>query len=223
MNKTDSKIHQVNQACINETIVSPKNVQTARSVRHLQAVGSSDSRIFEVQSEATGDGIYNCYEQILDATEWSDTSGDPKFDDENTDSVEVLNLDEAYPESTYYAALAGGDLLLAWQVSDDEGNLRWIGVPFIKRPVNETFAVPRSAKINAVSPTTFTAKLLDSDGIVVGSNITVYLREHLGANRLNDFEVWPDLRVNDYVWVVKERDNKYYFIGVVDDATDCEW
>ena len=217
MKTTARKIERSNQAGINETGVPPKVVQAARSVRHQRG----GTRIFEVQSAATGDGIYNCYEQILDATEWSDTAGDAKFDDKNTDSIEVLNLDESYPEATYYAALAAGDLLLAWQVRDDNGNLRWIGVPFIKRPVNETFGVPRSAKINAVGASTYTVKLLDSAGSVVGSNITVYLREHLGTNSLSGFNVWPDVRVNDYIWIVKERDNKFYFIGVVDDATDC--
>lgn len=40
-------------------------------------------RIFEVQAAASGDGIYNCYEQTLDATEFGDTAGDDKFDDKD--------------------------------------------------------------------------------------------------------------------------------------------
>lgn len=87
-------------------------------------------RIFVVQSEATGDGVYNCYEQTLDATEWADTAGDPKFDDKNATAIEVLNLAEFDPEATYVAHLAAGDLIAAWQMNDDEGNARWVGVPF---------------------------------------------------------------------------------------------
>ncbi len=184
--------------------------------------GSEDIRIFAVQSEATGDGVYTCYEQTLDATEWDDTAGDAKFDDLDAEDVEVLNLDEAYPESTYYASLSAGDLLSAWQMMDDEGTLRWIGTPFIKRPINETFGVTRSAKINTVGTTTLTCKLLDSAGAVIGGDITVKFREHLGTNSLSAFTVWPDLRVNDYVLVAKDRDNVWYFYGTVDDTTDCD-
>lgn len=88
--------------------------------------------IFEVQSEAAGDGIYNCYEQLLDATEWADTAGDPKFDDKNTTSVEVLNLAEFDPEADYTAMLSAGDMLAAWRMTDDEGNKRWVGIPLVE-------------------------------------------------------------------------------------------
>jgi len=116
-------------------------------VRSLHTLGFADStgfhtrrqpvpslstyiKIFAVQSEAAGDGVYDCYEQTLDATEWDDTAGDPKFDDLDAVEVEVLNLAEFNPEAEYVAHLAAGDLIVAWQKTDDEGNKRWIGVPF---------------------------------------------------------------------------------------------
>ncbi len=93
------------------------------------SAGAISIKLFEVQSAATGDGVYNCYEQTLDATEWDDTAGDNKLDDKNTDSVEVFNLAEFDPEATYVAHLAANDLIVAWQKVDDEGTARWIGLP----------------------------------------------------------------------------------------------
>jgi hypothetical protein len=89
-------------------------------------------RIFEVQHAATagGDGIYDCYAQTLDATEWDDTAGDSKVDDFNTTEVEVLNLAEFDCEPEYAAQLRSGDLLLGFRHWDDEAGFCWVGVPF---------------------------------------------------------------------------------------------
>lgn len=217
MKQIKDKTLQADQAAKKETIEPPKIVQSTRAVRHQLT-----TRIFKVQSEATGDGIYNCYKQVLRGTEWDDTDGDAKFDDDvGAGSDEVLNLEEAYPEAIYYPALAAGDLLMASQTLDDESNYRWIGLPIIKRPVNETFGITRSAKISVVDPATLTAKLLDADGSVVGNDITVYPREHLGTNSLSSGSVWPGFFANDFILVVRERDNKWYFYGTVDDTTVC--
>lgn len=193
---------------------------TGFHTRRIPGPSELNIKIFAVQDEATGDSVYNCFEQTLDATEWEDTDGDAKFDDLDAEEVEVLNLDEAYPEDTYYAALSAGDLLSSWQMMDDEGTLRWVGTPIIKRPVNETFNVPRSARITAVGEDTLTAKLLDSDGAVIGDGLTVEFREHLGVQHLHD-AVWPDFAINDYIIMMKGRDNKWYFIGTFDDTTVC--
>ena len=94
------------------------------------SAGGADIKVFRVVTEDTGDGIYNCYEQTLDATEWDDTAGDNKFDDKDSINVEVLNLAEFNPEAIYVAHLAANDLISAWEQTDDEGTARWIGVPF---------------------------------------------------------------------------------------------
>ena len=51
--------------------------------------GKTEHKIFEVQSAAAGDGVYNCYEQTLDATDWTNTSGQRKTDGKNETEIEV--------------------------------------------------------------------------------------------------------------------------------------
>lgn len=126
------------------------------------------TKIFEVQSAATGDGVYTCYEQTLDATEWVDTAGDPKFDDKNATGIEVLNLAEFDPESTYVAHLAAGDLISAWRMIDDEANFRWVGVPFRQANADR----PRIAYCkDAAGAATTIDCYLDTDA--TGTEITV--------------------------------------------------
>lgn len=95
---------------------------------------SKQLRIFEVQSAAAGDGIYNCYRQTLDATEWDDVTGVDKFDDFDANLIEVLNLRENDPVAAYTPALALYDRLICWKMIDDEGGGRWIGVPIVQGP-----------------------------------------------------------------------------------------
>ena len=146
--------------------------------------GGVDIKIFEVQSAGTGDGIYNCYEQTLDATEWADTAGDPKFDDKDAVSVEVLNLEEYDPPSDYVAKLSAGDMLAAWQMADDEGNKKWVGIP-LEAAGGET----RQAycKTNASTGDTIVC-YLDTDG--TGEEKTVYFNM-IGTSNIN--ECWPHL------------------------------
>lgn len=42
-------------------------------------IGSLPHKIYEVRSAAGADGVYNCYEKVIDATNWSDTSGADKL------------------------------------------------------------------------------------------------------------------------------------------------
>jgi len=123
-----AKASHFDTAARREKLQSPELVQETKAVRHPKS--GVLIKIFEVQSEAAGDGIYNCYEQNLLDAEWDDTAGDPKFDDLNTTNVEVLNLAEFNPEAEYVAHLAAGDLIVAWRKVDDESNKRWVGVPF---------------------------------------------------------------------------------------------
>lgn len=178
-------------------------------------------KMFVVQSEGTGDGIYNCYEQKLLNAEWSDTAGDSKFANKNTTSVEVLNLGEYAPHGTYVAALIAGDLLMSWQLIDNVGIIRWVGAPFnepvIGRPVG------RRAKIQTggVGTSTLSCKLLNPAGTEVGDAITVYPVEHLGTNALSG-EVWPDLAAADIISIFKDLNGTWYTTFVFDDTTECD-
>ena len=143
--------------------------------------GGVQIRIFEVQSAATGDGVYNCYRQILDATEWNDTAGDDKFDDKNTEEVEVFNLLESNPEATYSPALAKYDLIAAWQESDDEGNNRYEGIPCVNscRQARTTQAAPADTKITA---NLYSRAGIEITGADLGAGINVYCNITGSAN-----------------------------------------
>ena len=129
---------------------------------HITETQQYNSKIFEVQSAATGDGVYNCYEQRLDATEWADTAGDDKLDDKDAVSVEVLNLLENDPVSSYTPALGKYDRIRAWLINDDEGNSRWAGVPLVSavRWVKATENGPATA----IASTTITCNLWLNNG-----------------------------------------------------------
>jgi hypothetical protein len=120
-----------NRALTHAEIVDLYHTTNKYVIHANEVLGAA--RIFEVQSEDTGDGIYNCYEQTLDATEWDDTTGgdsNKKVDDYDSTTVEVLNLAEFNCEPEYAAQLRSGDLLLAFRYWDDEANFRWVGIPF---------------------------------------------------------------------------------------------
>lgn len=91
--------------------------------------GTGGAKIFEVQAVVAGDGLYNCYEQEIDATRWADTTGLDRFIDKNTDTIAVLNLYESHVAPDYTRGLAKGDLIQAHSFTDDEDNSRWAGFP----------------------------------------------------------------------------------------------
>lgn len=140
-------------------------------------------RIFEVQSAATGDGLYTCYRQKLDATNWADEGGLDKllnYEDTPTE-VTILNLDENDPvEGTYTPALAKGDRIAAWRWPDDESNSRWVGIPLVPHP--------RRARTTAAAgaATTIVCNLIDNEGNEIaaglGSGITVNCNISGGGN-----------------------------------------
>ncbi len=153
-------------------------------------------KLFAVQSAATGDGVYDCYEQSLDATEWDDTAGDSKVDDLNSTSIEVLNLAEFDPEATYVAHLAAGDLIVAWKKADDENNTRWIGLPLRQANADR----PRVAYCkNAAGAAVTITCYLDTDG--TGTEITVSCSISQGGTKLN--EAIPRLADGDWLMVTK--------------------
>jgi len=165
-------------------------------------VSANIIKIFKVQSEAAGDGVYNCYEQSLDATEWDDTTGDPKFDDLNTTSVEVLNFAEHKPEAEYVAQLSSGDLLAAWRKPDDEGNSRWVGVPF-----RQSTAAGHIAFCDGAPTGKTISAFLDKD--TTGTAITVYTMMaqtgEMPNNTVNLDDASPRLTDGDPIKISKVR------------------
>jgi len=173
--------------------------------------------IFEVQSAATGDGVYNCYEQTLDATEWADTAGDAKFDDKNETSIEVLNLREHDPAASYAAALALYDKISAWQMADDEGNNRWVGIPceYGPRRVRATEAATGAAA-------NITCNIMLNNGVEAGAaelgyNIEVY-GDVCGGTNLN--AAVPRIADDDYL-MAQNIQGKWYFVTTFNASQDC--
>ncbi len=80
--------------------------------------------IFKVISNATGDGVYNCKKQIIDATNWIKTDGTSKLYKKNDTLFEVYNTAE---DGVAGHVLAVDDYLFAIQLVDDEDNIRWLG------------------------------------------------------------------------------------------------
>ena len=153
--------------------------------------GGNKIRIFEVQSAATGDGVYNCYRQTLDATEWADTAGDDRFDDYDTTSVEVLNLLENNCEAGFVAQLAANDRMACWQWMDDEGTVRWVGIPIERK------GQVRRAWCKAAAPaSSIITCFLDVD--TTGTEIQVYC-SIIGGGHLDD--AIPRLADGYYIFV----------------------
>ena len=207
------KARRFDQAARRERLQGPDMVQKSKAVRYP----TGDTRVFEVQSAATGDGVYNCYEQTLDATDWDDTAGDDKFDDKDATEVEVFNLLESDPEATYKEALAIGDRIRAWQWTDDEGESRWAGVPitggFVRR-AKTTQAAPADTKI--------TANLIGHNGIEIesglGANIDVYC-DIAGGGYLNTAA--PKL-TNGFPIPVYNLNGKWYCSTVFQTGEVCD-
>jgi len=207
------KARRFDQAARRERLEGPDMIQKNKAVRYPPG----DTRVFEVQSAATGDGVYNCYEQTLDATEWDDKTGNDKFDDKDATEVEVFNLLESDPEAIYKGMLAKGDRIRAWQMADDEGESRWAGVPttggFVRR-AKTTQAAPADTKI--------TANLIGQDGAeitdVLGANIDVYC-DIAGGGNLN--AAIPRL-TNDFEFSVYNLNGKWYCAFGFQASEDCD-
>ena len=162
-------------------------------VASLQTHGISDSaglhtrlpptlplfRIYEVQSAATGDGLYICYRQKLDATNWADETGLDKllnYEDTPTE-VTVLNFMENDPVlGTYTPALAKGDRMLVIEWGDDEGRTHFVGVPLT--PPARTVRLKENAPATSMDNTSVTCNLIDNEGNEItsglGSGIEVF-------------------------------------------------
>ena len=124
MESINRKVIRADTAARQEIQQSPEVIQHNKSIRYPL------NKIFEVQSAAIGDGVYNCYEQIVINAAWDDTSEASKIGDKDEEpvAVKVLNLAEHNPNAGQYN-LVEGDVLAAWQVIDDRRARRWVGIP----------------------------------------------------------------------------------------------
>lgn len=68
----------VKQTEAGTTIGLNVNVLKGRLAKNVSAT-PFPTKIFEVYAPQTGDGVYKCISQALDATEWADTAGDDKL------------------------------------------------------------------------------------------------------------------------------------------------
>ncbi len=89
----------------------------------------------------------------------------------------------------------------------------------------EPVTVIRSVKIQAggvpgnnTGP--FTCKLLDSQGVETGSDISVLPQEHLGSNFFNSTDIHPSYTAGDYITVLKDLNDLWYTVEVFEDTID---
>lgn len=170
-------------------------------------------RIFEVQSEATGDSIYNCRKERINSTAWGNTKGAKKTDEASTDSYEVLNLAEFDPEGVYVPHLAAGDLILAGLYLGSGGIANWAGVPFRQSAHG---AGVRLAYCSEAAPADNTiGATLDTTS---GTAITVTC--HICNGSALD-EAVPRLADNDEIFVVKIGAT-WYCTTIFQASEDCD-
>lgn len=191
--------------------VDSTGVHTRPTPTGVGTGGGSSFKIFSVNNYATGDGVYDCYRQTLLDAEWEDTAGDYKFNDTG-DLVEVLNLAEADTESLYVPHLVENDLLMAYQMTDDAGTSRWIGVPFVLGNADRIRKAWCTAPAGAA--TNIDCELDYEDA---GTSITVYCTVAGGGN-LNT--AIPRLEGGDMILVTKIA-GSWFCTTVFQASEDC--
>jgi len=100
----NGQVNRVDEATRQERMVSPDVIQQGGAGRQRT---DWRAKIFTVNSNATGNGVYNCYEQDIDADKWNTSNNTDYLDNKNTDAIEVWNIDEnktvyAWGLATYY-------------------------------------------------------------------------------------------------------------------------
>lgn len=188
-------------------------------IRNAPNIGDAVSafKIFAVDSSATatGDGIYDCFEQKLLDAEWDDTAGDIKFSDKDAVKIEVLNLAEGDPEATYLPHLVENDLIMAYQMTDDEGAKRWVGVPF---QIGNADRIRRAyCSGPAGAGKTIDANLDSTSGTLLTGPATVNCNISGGAN-LN--AAVPRLEDEDEILITKIG-GKWYCLTVFQASQEC--
>ena len=102
---TQEQVDRINLATKQEFLSGPEMIGTGSPAR-IPQIG-----IYKVQSEATGQGVYNCYPQKLEDKEWDNTKDDDQFSDKTEVEIEVLNLHESQGDT---GPLSPGDIIVAW-------------------------------------------------------------------------------------------------------------
>lgn len=196
-------------------------VTTSQAGINLIGNGIQSSKpisIFEVQSDDTGDGVYNCHRHIIDGSEWGDTDGDDRIIEKNTDDVMVLNLLEHHVHATYVRQLAAGDRIAAWQSTDDDGDTRWVGIPIGPYGGGRI----RRAKAQEDSPgdNKLSVKLCDQDGTEIGAAFDVTC-EICGGAALNS-AIPRIIAENDEYLFVTNISGTWYCTTVFQTSEDCD-
>ncbi len=206
----NERVKEINVVAQSERPRSPEIVQKTKATRHLLSVRHG---VFEVQDTGTwGDGVYECCEQTLDATEWSDRDGDDRFDAKDAVVVLVLNLYEAHCNAAWSNCLQPGDRMRAWKWTDDEGNSRWVGIPIMGGFVRQV-----KTQTGGGASTGISCKMVDQDGIEFGYPFVVYFRTTGGAD-MN--EVWPVLNSGSYLSAVNHA-GKWWCTQIFGKLNQC--
>lgn len=88
----------------------------------------ADHRIATINSNTTGGGYYNCSLMAIDSEKWDTTNTEHLIADTRYDEIVVLNIaEEPIEGDTSSHKLTQDTMMEVWQVTDDEGNFRWIG------------------------------------------------------------------------------------------------
>lgn len=177
--------------------------------------GGATLTIFEVQSAATGDGLYTCYKQTLDATEWSDETGNDKVDDLNATGITVMNLLENNCEATYSPALAVGDLIQAWEWTDDGDTDRWVGIPLVS---GSRIAITTAA---AGASSTITANLYDRSGTAITSGLGSAITVNCNVDDGSDLNAAVPRLQSGKVITVFNQQGKWWLDTVLSGSESC--
>lgn len=87
-------------------------------------VASTGFQLFKITVVGSW-GKYTCKRYSIDATYWGSGSGQTKLAQVSNDGYEIFNIAE--DATTVSNALTTADFLLGRRITDDEGNVRWIG------------------------------------------------------------------------------------------------
>jgi len=183
------------------------------------AAGAVNMLPFAVTGNDTGDGVYTCRLQIIDATNWGDTAGAVRFINDPADETTyyVLNLKEFHVNGTYARQLATGDILFAWTDTDDGDNERWIGYP-----VGPYSGQVYRAQVQEDAPAdaNISVKLTDQDGTEIGSAFDVAC-EICGGSALNAAVPRLDTSDNDIIFVTNIG-GTWYCTTTFQTTEDCD-
>ena len=179
-------------------------------------------KIYKVQSASLADGVYTCVEQSLAAAAWEAGHGD-KFEDATAGDppvvvppVEVLNLLESSVGDDYTRALAVGDRIMAWSITDFSGSSVLVG-----KPITPDVRMARTTEAGGGS-THITCNLIANDGETeiesgLGSGIEVYFKT---INAANMNQASPRFKNDDYLFA-ENINGKWFFVDVPDRCDNC--